>query len=229
MAKKETTTAVVKQQEVDSEEARRWATWALSYHEGTKIGAQMTVLNALACGIQLQKAKAALPHGQFMAWRKKYTGNVISARTTANYLALTTRMEIAQGPKFATVANLIDVAPEDFTPEYAQKIMPKINKLIEGKTVRELYESLNIIKPRQTKTEKARQRIGPSTGDPEKDAQARARVWASDTLEKLQAVKYFAKHISDEDLTSLIHSMISAAAELGVALVEAGEKSEVPA
>lgn len=210
------TTAIAKRS-INTKEARTIATRTLSYHEGTKRGAEMTLVNALACGIQLQRAKELLPHGQFMAWRKSL-GSSVSPRTLDNYLALVNRLAGQLGSKFATVANLLDIAPENFTPKYAVKIMPTVKKLVEGRTVRELYEGLGIIKPKQTKARAFQDKVGPSTGDPKADSEARAKVWADELLHKLGTADTFASHLTDDDLSAIIQSMVSAAGSLGVSL-----------
>jgi len=204
--------------EIDSEAARMRASWALSYHQGTKIGAQMTVMNAIACGIQLQKAKESLPHGDFRKWQTKYL-KTISTRTATRYLSLVQRMSHELATKWDTVALLLDVSPEKFTPEYASKIAPRVKKLVEGKSVRELYEDFGIIKPRQTATEKVLKRIGPRTGDKEEDRKNLTAAWVDKVEETLAGAKYSKDFVRDKDLNRFIDSLISAAAEWGIPLV----------
>lgn len=219
MAKqKKKTTAAITKRAIDSEDSRKRATRVISYHEGTLIGANMTVMNALACGVQLMKAKEELPHGEFMKWRKKYVGESVSSRTLDNYLALSKGLNKQLGSKFATVANLLDVDPADVPDDYAKKIMPRINKVLEGKSLGQLYQHLGIGKPRQTKDVKHKKKMGPSSGDAKTDAKARARDWAGETIVKLKAARTFGEHINGKELSTLITAMINAAAEMGVPL-----------
>lgn len=205
---------------IDTEEARTWASWAMSYHMGTTAAAQATVVNALACAVQLSRAKEGLPHGEFEKWRKKYLPD-IPCRTAQRYLQLLDQLQLEDGSKCATVAHLLDVNPTEVSEQQAKRVVAKVSKLLEGRNLQQLYMDFGLVKPRQTKDVKLMKRLPPKTGDAHQDAQALAHIWTEDTLEKLDGARHFKDCISDDDLTALVNAMVTAAAELGVPLAEA--------
>jgi hypothetical protein len=141
----------------DSEEARKIAMWAIGHHGLTRAGATLTVVAAIACGIQLKKAKELLPHGEYEKWWKKYM-QCISRRTVHRYLSLVIFLEHVAGGKCATVAHLLDVPPEKMTTEYAKQVAPHVAKVVEGKSLTQLYQDFGIIKARASKFDEARER-----------------------------------------------------------------------
>jgi len=213
----------IAKREMDSKEIRTRATYAIGYHEGTKLSAQQMVVNAIACGVQLQRAKATLPHGQYMNWRKNYIGKTISDRTLNYYLKLVDTLALEHKSKYATVADLLDVNPSKVTPAYAGRVLPKVNRLTEGKHYRELLEDFNIIKPRQTKSIKAAKKMPARTGDNETDQKNLGHVWVEDVLALLDGAESFKGHLHDEDLTALLNSFTSTAAVFDVPLVPSPE------
>lgn len=180
MATKKTEAVAIRP--VNTEQARKRAAWVLSYHDGTRIGANMTIMNAIACGIQLNKAKEELPHGEFMKWHRKYL-KTIGDRSTRNYMSLVLNLKALHPGKMATVANLLDVDPSKVSPEYTRKLMPKVQNLIEGKTVKELYDGFGITKARKKMDQKARDRISREPEDPEERRKFYAKEFADEFVE----------------------------------------------
>lgn len=178
--------AVKEEKAIDTEKARLIATWALGHHDGTRAGATLTVVSAIACGIQLNKAKELLPHGEFMKWCKKYLGS-IDHRTATRYMALAVDLQTKldtvpnlKPSKFATVANLLDIAPEHMTVEYARKVAPRVAKLVEGKSIKELYEEFGIIKPREACDREAQELVKKVEAQNPKNAKERQMLFAKE-------------------------------------------------
>jgi len=199
---------------IDSEDMRAAATAALCFHHAAAQGATLAVINAVACGVQLAKAKAALPHGQFEAWRKKYIPDV-SERSSRMYLQTVTRME-ELGGGYKQAVKLLDTGGQQITTEHAKKLGPKVREIFDGGSLTDLYRELGVVKPKQTKGEKAAKKIGPSTGNPAADNARIANVWAGEILELLGYADVHREFITDDTLNALFDGFRKASADLGV-------------
>jgi hypothetical protein len=144
---------VIKQERlIDSEEARQIADYALGHHQGAVEAAGLSVVRAIACGIQLIKAKELLPHGEFMPWYKKYLQGI--SQPTANRYAKLAALVKSQLTSSTTITRL-DAAPEQLTPNYIRRYLPALAKVVEGKMLTELYQEYGIIKPRKAHDQEA--------------------------------------------------------------------------
>ena len=212
-------TRAVATRTMDGEQARRRAAWALTFHDGALQAARMSVVNAVACGVQLAKAKAEMPHGEFGKWRKRYAPALANG-TAHRYMSLRARLA-AELPGFARVEKLLDVDPATITPEQAERVVARVGKLVESRSLNQLYLDFGVIKPRETPSRKAARKLPARTGDRNTDNAARGSVWVDKVLAELKGADLFAEFLADDDLNRLVEGMTSAAAELGVPLTVA--------
>ena len=140
--------------EIDTEMARTIAARAMNFHRDAAESAAMAVARAIACGVQLLKARELLPYGDLMKWYRKYLRS-ISERTCQRYAALADKL-CAAG--MGGCIKKMDVAPEKLTPAYIRRFVPEIGKIIEGKMLTELFQEYGIIKQRKAHDQEAMDR-----------------------------------------------------------------------
>lgn len=152
---------------MDTEKARIMATWALGHHDGTRAGAKFALISAIACGIQLNKAKQLLPHGEFQKWQKKYLGS-FTDRTARRYM--TVLDQVRAKVKSDTVSDLLDIPPDKLTFEYCRQVFPRVQKLVEASTMKELLQDESVIKAPKASDQEAQDRAARvSAKNPETD------------------------------------------------------------
>lgn len=114
-----------------------------NYHKASVRSAKDHLGYAFLCGLELNAAKEALPHGHFMKWADKALPEV-SPRAQARY------RDLAEGMlKIATVANLAGRLLAEGKPNTGEKrvILDAVHKLADGKTVTDFYRELGVIRP----------------------------------------------------------------------------------
>jgi hypothetical protein len=100
---------------------------------------------------------------------------------------------------------LLDVAPEAMTLEYARKVAPRVSKLVEGKSIKELYEEFGIIKPRKASDQdyldrQARVDAKAPRTDEEKQMLFAEEFWGEVEHSLDNFAKYFDGGLRDEEV-----------------------------
>ena len=184
----------------DTEEARRCAQWALGHHEGVYLAASASVMRAIAVGVQLLRGKGILEHGDFMRWYKKYL-SCISERTCRKYMDLVNA--ITSKSASGAVLEKLNVAPQQLTEDYCRRMVPHVMKIIEGKTITELYQELGIVKQRKAKDQEYRDLAAKVEARHPQDGRERqlmfAQEWFGDVVDRLHKFESWANDFRVEE------------------------------
>lgn len=127
------------------------------YHRLSGEAGRISIMAAVAAGIELHRAKAELEHGGFTAWIKRSC--TFSQRTAYNYMALAESVAHSQLPAMIE-------APEAPTIDAIEEI----SEPIEARSLTQLYFDLGICRP--GKVGGARPGAGrPAKQEPDADAE----------------------------------------------------------
>ncbi len=126
------------------------------YHRLSREAGRVSIMAALAAGVELQRAKEQVEHGMFTNWIKSNCG--FTARTARNYMQLAESL-LPEG----AVAGLLE-GPE----EARQELLAEAAAEADARTLTELYAELGIVRPYKSNMGGAR----PGAGRPRKDAAA---------------------------------------------------------
>lgn len=134
-----------------------------------------SVLCALCTGVVLMRAKDALPHGQFDRWiEDKVPG--ISRPTAARYLALAQCFRESVSPqRFRAVTKLAGMDPKTITPDVVAKEVGRLDRLIDGRTLTDLYRGFGIIPPKPSGAKALPEALEGNKADPMERATKEAK------------------------------------------------------
>ncbi len=105
------------------------------YHRLSREAGRVSIMAALAAGVELQRAKEQVEHGMFTNWIKSNCG--FTARTAQNYMKLAESL-LPEG----AVAGLLE-EPE----EARQELLAQAAGEADARTLTELYAELGIVRP----------------------------------------------------------------------------------
>ena len=182
---------------IDSLEARTMATWALEYHGAARQAAGVTVMMALACGIQLAKAGEIYGHGLFGKWQKKYLP-MLSAQMVSRYCGLVEGLKAKHGEEWEKVSKLLDVAPSELEGDGAKKVVKRVEQLVTGKTVRELFDAYGTTEPRTPSDAEAQKLVAAAPENREDRQLYFAKAVFGGVLGGLERCEQFADVLDDE-------------------------------
>ena len=124
----------------------RLANLILETHAEAKKHAELAIIFALRCGMLCIKAKAKLPHGQFLSWIKNNIHG-LTDRTCRKH------MEFAKNYKLERDSDLSEeeLTSADFTTkladrEYLSDLAARAGQFTQGRSLTELYEDYGVIK-----------------------------------------------------------------------------------
>ncbi|HYE32714.1 MAG TPA: hypothetical protein VEH27_14905 [Methylomirabilota bacterium] len=149
----------------------------LHCHNACLRAAQDHVGYAFLAGFELQRVKAALPHGQFMNWCRENLPDVVD-RTVNRYMAF------AQGlaAKFDTVSNFAAEAllltDGSLNERDRKAILEAAHEAADGKTLTELYRDLGVIRQPKEKQYHPPKELSPEEVVEARREQARRYVQA---------------------------------------------------
>jgi hypothetical protein len=123
-----------------------------TYHDGCvrAFGQQMGF--AFLAGLELNRVKDEIAHGQFMAWVEKHLPE-IPHRTATRYMGFADALT----PKLATVANLdtarLQLTNGDLPTEAKAEVLQAVHDVADGKTLTQLYRDLGVIRDKKDPNE----------------------------------------------------------------------------
>jgi hypothetical protein len=127
------------------------------YHRLSQEAGKISIMAALAAGVELLRAKAEVEHGMFMSWIKNYCPD-ITQRTANNYMRLAEGV-LAEGELPALL---------EMPEQVRQETLAVTAESIDAKSLTQLYLDLGIVRPSPVSMGGAR----PGAGRPRKDADA---------------------------------------------------------
>ena len=200
----------------------------LAAHMTAKNMADQAVLYAAKAGALLNQAKELLPHGEFGKWvRKNLPG--LSSDTAERYRkladGLTSKIRTVRNLK-ASESDLSQLQlpdPRDLKSKTDNKVTQAVKSITDGKKLTQLYMDLGVIPPKQTKTQKGKDRLaraetevaGKTPAGKEFDA-AIAKVWADGLIAHLENFPSMSQAMTEEDLNRVEEALYSAARVLGL-------------
>ena len=161
------------------------------------------MLRAISAGIQLNRAKALLGHGEFLVWTKKYLGG-FSLRSGQHYMALVDGLEAAHPEKWDGIVKLLNVAPDILTEAYGDKVAVRLQGMIEGKSVRELYENFGILKARAHCDDAARKLLEGAPKDVKEQQLYFAKAVFGKVCDSLERFETFVDDLPEEETNDAI-------------------------
>jgi hypothetical protein len=125
------------------------------YHTLSREAGRVSIMAAVAAGVELHRAKAEMPHGNFQLWIRRHCS--FSYRTARNYMSLAESVAAEQ------LAGLVAAAEPP-----AIEVLEEMAQPIEARTLTQLYFDLGICK--QTKVGGKREGAGRPAKEPDADA-----------------------------------------------------------
>lgn len=113
------------------------------YHRAARNSAGQSVVYAIQCGAEINRAKQALPHGEFLPWLQDVVK--IPSTSADRYRALADQL-LPRLLKFPTVGNLVELAAGDLTEAQSLKLSEAVNKITGRKALTQLYIDFGIVK-----------------------------------------------------------------------------------
>lgn len=209
----------------DTETARIAATNILTWHVQAESGAKIALTAAVMIGATMQKMKNELPHGSFRRWQEKYL-KPIPQRTRTRYMGMVSSLGKLQPNKWATVAHLLPSKCQEVTEREIKTVSNQVHSVLDGKHLSELYREYGLVKPRQTKSEKAHQRRKKKALETGlKGDELSAELWGEDVVDKLSHAHLFREFLSDDMLNAVAEEIVKAWTALGLPpIVTGGDK-----
>ncbi len=167
------------------------------YHSISQSAGQISIMAAIAAGIELQMAKAEIEHGQFRAWMQENLQ--FSERTAQRYMALA---EIILGD--VGMPRLLEMPEEERREKIASA-----SSSVDAKSLTQLYLDLGLVSPPERMMGGAR----PGAGRPRKDdALSGAQAELAIAIEQSQsfASQLTAWAIDDDAMGMLPDEVLSA-------------------
>lgn len=157
---------------------------------------EFTIAIAAKCGAELIALKEELPHGQF----ESQIGTVVpfSTRTARKYMALAEEMQ-ERLPK-NELSSLLDASVE--------KLAPKLNKLIEGRTLTQLMFDWDILKKKPKKA--APPDDHPDDDGPRDASVRRTHIWVNSVEDLLVKTPHHVRNL-DRALLDRFNSILEEA------------------
>lgn len=164
----------------DDEPSRRMAANIIQAHEKGRLFSQGALVMAFIAGAGMLQQKAALEHGEFGKWEKKFLGNAIPDRTRRMYKALSERIQMrleSAGTDLGRVQKLLPAPGQEIEATACEKLALVLGKVTDGKGLTELYREFELLPPKNTKSERAMKSAPRYTGVEHLDRAASATAW----------------------------------------------------
>lgn len=124
-------------------DAKKSAEKIARFHRATKNAAGQAVLYAIRCGEEINHAKLALPHGDFLPWLEQEAR--LPQRTAHRYQLLAEQLA-PRLAKLATVANLLELPAGALSEAQSTSLDQAVKKTTGGKALTQLYIDFGICK-----------------------------------------------------------------------------------
>ncbi len=118
----------------------------IRHHEAAGQHAVMASVHAALAGLELQAARAELPHGEFERWVE--ASIPFTTRTAQRYMALAEGIKklCTKTTHVSFLENLFSVAPSELPEKNRAALIETLAKATDGQSLREWYIELGIIK-----------------------------------------------------------------------------------
>ncbi len=128
------------------------------YHEGFQKAFSDQMGYAVLAGLELNRIKAALPHGEFMKWRAKHLPE-IPHRSASRYMEFQTKL--ATHGQFPPVANLKLLENGELSDKDKDKVIKSVHDIADGKTLTQLYRDLDMVREKKAPAHHPRKAVSP--------------------------------------------------------------------